>query len=745
MPGQTVLDLGQMVKSKYPGQYDDLSDLDLGRKVKAKYPEYSDFEDNDPGGQMPGVSDPVTGQPVKLPGAIPAPVPNAFQPPQIDAKGRPTIATPLTMFGRNLGTIQQPVNELGQTDIESSRAGVIEFGADLGRAGNRMLQPGTDQTPRIENITGGINDATGTVLSKAWPFAAAAALRFPIPALAGAATGLLGKGAVEGGAALSDKYLDTKIREDYPESLKLTGDVAAMLAGSKGFEKVQGALAKSAAKANTSTEALHRVLSPEVNDYESDAAIRAAIPVIKEYSPDFARTTPTRAQTLENPMAALGRKLGLSGKTGAASTHGAPPQGPLMDPKNLRAGSVVEEFVDSSDRAQDDIFRAFESLVQPWEARGAVLDGNAVADAMAAAAQGDSMIPQDVSRRLLEVAASYRGKQIPIRQAISELRDSNAGANGFFRKNVRAQNTAIATNAGDAAVETARGGALRDAIYGLLDNEAEGRAPAQLMKLWGQINSVKHMAYRKLNPAYKGAEGGGPISALFNIGRAGRAAFQGNPAIAAAAASQAANLGSKTIDDALLKSLLEFGGETKPITLPTQTPPAALLNSGPIRAGAGPDTSGPTGQQPRYGSGMGTATGQRTLPAAESPIRYAGPIAPPPDVSGQPSGGVPRPGSGFSPSRIDQRLLGPATENPDPRTGGALVTPPGPSSYPGQEPEQGLYRTAKGFTDPFPGITGRDRSVVLQQLKASGKASIIVNGKKRMWQLNEEGSIRRLR
>lgn len=42
----TVIDLGQKVKMKYPGQYDDLSDLEVGQKVKSKYPsEYSDFED----------------------------------------------------------------------------------------------------------------------------------------------------------------------------------------------------------------------------------------------------------------------------------------------------------------------------------------------------------------------------------------------------------------------------------------------------------------------------------------------------------------------------------------------------------------------------------------------------------------------------------------------------------------------------------------------------------------------------
>lgn len=42
----TIIDLGQKVKAKYPGQYDDLTDEDVGRKVKAKYPkEYADFSE----------------------------------------------------------------------------------------------------------------------------------------------------------------------------------------------------------------------------------------------------------------------------------------------------------------------------------------------------------------------------------------------------------------------------------------------------------------------------------------------------------------------------------------------------------------------------------------------------------------------------------------------------------------------------------------------------------------------------
>lgn len=48
----TVADLGQKVKAKYPGQYDDLDDAEVGKRVKAKFPgAYDDFADAPPSQQ----------------------------------------------------------------------------------------------------------------------------------------------------------------------------------------------------------------------------------------------------------------------------------------------------------------------------------------------------------------------------------------------------------------------------------------------------------------------------------------------------------------------------------------------------------------------------------------------------------------------------------------------------------------------------------------------------------------------
>lgn len=42
----TIIDLGRLVKAKYPGQYEDLTDYEVGQKVKTKFPtQYNDFVD----------------------------------------------------------------------------------------------------------------------------------------------------------------------------------------------------------------------------------------------------------------------------------------------------------------------------------------------------------------------------------------------------------------------------------------------------------------------------------------------------------------------------------------------------------------------------------------------------------------------------------------------------------------------------------------------------------------------------
>jgi hypothetical protein len=81
VPAKTTADLGRLVKTKYPGAYDDIADADLGSKVKAKYPgSYDDFADTTaalppstiPSGRKVFAAGPVGAIMSRLTGALPA-------------------------------------------------------------------------------------------------------------------------------------------------------------------------------------------------------------------------------------------------------------------------------------------------------------------------------------------------------------------------------------------------------------------------------------------------------------------------------------------------------------------------------------------------------------------------------------------------------------------------------------------------------------------------------------------------
>src|SRR5215469_3164383 len=52
--------LAQMIRAKYPGAYDDLSDTELEQKILAKYPQYSDLPRTQ---TIPGAPDGLPGVP----------------------------------------------------------------------------------------------------------------------------------------------------------------------------------------------------------------------------------------------------------------------------------------------------------------------------------------------------------------------------------------------------------------------------------------------------------------------------------------------------------------------------------------------------------------------------------------------------------------------------------------------------------------------------------------------------------
>lgn len=689
---------------------------------------------NLPGGVMPGTDIPLPGMP---------PAPKA-----------PLLQSPLEHNGEFLrpgqgmgGKAFLPVDANNLTSMERDQQSMLDAGMKVyrgvGQIAGLPTSPGDPmlsrdhrrEMPTLEKAAGGWNEAIEGALQIAKPFALPLFLRNPVGAVAAAGAGGLtklatmgAKKAVEAGPNLGLGVGDWI--KTHPESVKLGEDMLSFLAGGKAFGKTQAALeSRAAAPPTGSVQLFERVLRPGQNDFRAHEVIREAVPFIKQYDPQFAEPSPVRvaAQRRAGPLLQAGPPSG----TPLSATAG-----PGVNPKQPGPGQVVSQTVGAAERAADDLMGQFDQMAEPWIQRGAVVDGNAVARAMTDAIHGDDILPHEVSQFVLEQAAKYQGRQVPLQEAMAQLRNSNAALNSFYNKSAEGQGIGLRTNAGDAAVEKARGDALRNAIYNMLDSSGEGKAPAQVMKLWGNVTEFKHMVLRRLNEAYRDEPGDGRLSALFGLGKS-LIPGHGSTASAIENTIKIAGRSEGGVDKNLLDAFLKFEGEPKSISAPKISTPIGLLGAGPVRMPAGPDQSGPVrGPGPRPGMGMGQSTGARELPPATT--RFAEGV-PSPDSSGQ-TGNAPRPGMGMSPS--DQRRALPAPSD----TVRSVTTPdPPPNSYPGQEPERGLYQTPTGFSDPFTGLSGHQRTKMLQALMKDGVAEITTNGKKRMWRMDPGSKIRRLR
>ncbi len=203
----TILDLGQRVKAKYPGQYDDLSDVDLGRKVKAKYAqEYSDFTD-------------ATGpQPNSLPMLpdLPKPANPILQRPDAPPTGLTAALTAESDQER------KQAESIAANASESYKAG----GAKV-KQGVRDIQTPGKRAKGVSEVFRGTMEAASPVLT---PIAAPALVAAGPAAIGGAALGTaMSYGAEKGLKALG---VDEGVSE-------LVGD----LAGLPGYAGAAGAVA----------------------------------------------------------------------------------------------------------------------------------------------------------------------------------------------------------------------------------------------------------------------------------------------------------------------------------------------------------------------------------------------------------------------------------------------------------------------------------------------------------------------
>jgi len=211
----TIEELGQKVKGKYPGVYDDISDTDLGVKVKAKYPgAYDDFVSVQPPPQAPQPTPPT-----RLPSQVPGTTTEGERAQKLSQlSGAVSSVFPGGEIGRALGTSVQGIGE----SIKQ-------------RSFKPLLQAGAENNKRFGQFAGDV------VQSVVLP--ASLAIN-PAKTIVGKAAQFGGLSAVSGAASSLAKGGDTKEAAKSAFYAGLTGAALGATVGivGKGVEK---ALSKS--------------------------------------------------------------------------------------------------------------------------------------------------------------------------------------------------------------------------------------------------------------------------------------------------------------------------------------------------------------------------------------------------------------------------------------------------------------------------------------------------------------------
>lgn len=214
---QTVVDLGRLVKSKYP-QYADMSDIELGRKVKAKYPEYADFA---------------------------------------DAPDQPAAAPAQKSIWQRIGDALSATDEAERVQAERIAAsGKAQF-----EAGKEQMRRGAEtfKTDKAKGASQVFRGATQAVMPVLAPVAAPALVAGGLPAIVSAGIGIAASQGVEKGL----KALGA------PEGIaELAGDVA-------GLPGYTAAGAKIAGKAFVKPKAVPKPKAPGPNIFPPTGTKRA--------------------------------------------------------------------------------------------------------------------------------------------------------------------------------------------------------------------------------------------------------------------------------------------------------------------------------------------------------------------------------------------------------------------------------------------------------------------------------------
>lgn len=364
--------------------------------------------------------------------------------------------------------------------------------------------------------------------------------------------------------------------------------------------------------------------------------------------------------------------------------------------------SSVDALLEAAKHAKQRVWSQYEQMMGPratW-----TRDLSPVADAMVRSIPKTTSIENPGTAKSLASAADSYRSQFSLQEIEQLLQESNAELAAYEAKYPAMKHAALKANP-ETAATVAKADALRDILYGALDEAGDGAAAREVKRRYGSLSEVEQTATRRKIIADRQApdnlqEQLAKIDSTRRIaGIAGRAvvgASVGGPLGAAAGIAEAlvepkvaAWLKERNSTNGLIKRAFEnYSGTPGALDMPPPVEIRGQLGPGATRMPGTPDDSGPVRNAPPPQRNPGYWTPRQAPALSAPPI-----ITPPPaDTSG--------------PVRGSEPMIHP--------------TPPGRTLGPGSQPPRPDVLGSQGgdITDMIPAIDPRTgRTVYIPRLR----------------------------
>lgn len=196
-------------------------------------------------------------------------------------------------------------------------------------------------------------------------------------------------------------------------------------------------------------------------------------------------------QFVDGPPESLMTRAVKPGKNNASWLPDVRKGLPLLKSAEADLGHPIEginDAVDAANIAKKGIWQQYMQRLGPAAAQGATIDGNAVADAMMGSIDKRMALQNPgLTDQIKAIADTYR-RPMSLTDAEDFLQSNNKELVGYYAKNKMSQQAAESDP--QIAAKVAEGNALRNALYGKLD-DLSGPGAAQLKQAYGALTNIQ--------------------------------------------------------------------------------------------------------------------------------------------------------------------------------------------------------------------------------------------------------------